>query len=128
MDRNTLILQILDLNKRFIQAWNARKHSLQINFDLHLTRDSFEMKPDRFYLVESLQEDKGCDYDHKTFHPEVAVHYKLRSGEAMKYGEKHSAYHKRYLSTTSFSYEALQNPDKYIEDTLKQLSAYEQAH
>ena len=71
-----------------------------------------EVRTDRYYIVEGLKT-ANDDYDNKTFKPDVCVRYHLRSKEANAYGAKHDAFYKRYLETISFSYEELEDEDKY---------------
>jgi len=88
-----------------------------------------DVKADRFYIVEHLAT-TNTDYENKTFKPMVEVRYHLRSQEARAYGDKHSAFYDRYLSTIAFDYESIENPEQWkqeLQEAVTKLEAEREA-
>lgn len=121
--RYKTIKLIIELHNFFVMNFMSKRFSDVSSslFDLNL----LELKYDRFYLIESLDEVKGVSYENKIFEPRVSVRYHLRSQEARAYGDKHQAFFDRYLNTISFSYDDLSHPNTYKEDLLKEIAKRE---
>ena len=116
MNRLELIKRVIELHNIFciestrLNLWDMTKSLWDVN--------KIDLKTDRYYLVEGLKTESSVN-DEKTFSPKVEVRYHLRSKERKDYGDRHNAYYKGYLSTIAFSYDELENPDKYKEELLK---------
>lgn len=106
MERNKIIEQILELN-----IWTKQKFQeyRYWNFvvDPMLTLSWLELKPERFYLVESTH------HSEEKFTTSVEVRYSLRSGEAAKYKGSQPFYN-RYLSTISVDINYLINEESIL--------------
>jgi hypothetical protein len=108
MNRQDIILTILDLNieankvfKKMFNSWSDP--------DSKLTKSWYELKPERFYLVESTS------HREEEFTTSIEVRYRLRSQEAAAYGRDHQVFYDRYLSTTSVELQYLENPQGFID-------------
>lgn len=122
-ERIELIRQILTMHNFFVKEFMVKKFGPNA-IDSLFNMDLLDLKPDRFYLVEQLQE-SNTDYENKTFIPRVEVRYHLRSQEAAKYGNKHQAYYDRYLSTISFSYDDINDIEAWKKDLLSQFQEFD---
>ncbi len=117
MDRKQIIKTIIELHNFFIIEWSKHR-GVELNKDSLWDVQLLEVKPDRYYLVESLSVANN-DYENKTFKPNTEVRYLLRSQEAKKYGDKHQAFYNRYLSTVSIENEYLSDPQAYKDSLMK---------
>lgn len=106
--RRQMILNIIELHNHMSKELHKKLSRMEPNL---WNKDEYEMKPDRYYLVEELSVDNS-DYDNKTFKPQMQVRRHLRSQERRKYGTGHDAYYKGYLSTHSFSPEEIENVEE----------------
>jgi len=88
------------------------------------TIEEYEVKPDRFYLVESLNVIDYDDYDKKTFYPKTELRYHFRSQERASFGNKHDYFYKGYKSTLSFTYDDISDTDYGIERMEKEFNDY----
>ena len=100
--RKQIILNIIELHNHFVKEWHTKYPKNLWN------KEEFEMQPDRYYLVETLNVDNP-DYDNKTFQPRLEVRKHLRSKERHAYGKGHQAYHDGYLSTISLGIVEIEN-------------------
>lgn len=117
--RKKIIKTIIELHNFFTIEWK-KYMGYEIGKDDLWDVNLLEVKPDRYYLVESLSV-ANDDYENKKFKPKTEVRYLLRSKEAAKYGDKHQAFYDRYLSTVPFNNEYLENPELYKEELLVEL-------
>lgn len=121
MKRLDLIKAILELHNFFcVQSTKMGLWDMSgKTFDMSL----LETKADRFYLVEKPTTANDDD-NNKTFSPMVEVRYHLRSKEARAYGTGHSYFYQRYIDSIAFTYDDIENPEKYkanlIAEFLKQ--------
>ena len=88
------------------------------------TIEEYEVKPDRFFLVESLSVIDHNDDENKTFYPKVELRYHFRSQERASFGNKHDYFFKGYKSTLSFTYDEISDPDYGIERIEKDYNDY----
>jgi hypothetical protein len=119
MTRLKLIKTILELHNFF--CVQSTKSGLWDMSDRTFDMSLLETKKDRFYLVESLKTISEED-DKKSFSPVVEVRYHLRSAEANAYGSGHSYFYQRFIPTISFSFENIDNTEKYKENLLIQFA------
>lgn len=124
MDRKQIIKTIIELHNFFIIEWN-KSRGYEISKDSLWDIQLLEIKPDRYYLVESLSVANN-DYENKKFKPTTEVRYLLRSKEAYAYGEKHQAFYNRYLSTVSIENKYFENPQLYKDELMKELTKQEE--
>lgn len=82
--------------------------------------EEYEVKPDRFYLSESLSVVDLDDYDNKAFYPKIEVRYHFRSKERAAFGNQHDYFFKGYKSTFSFTYQQISDPDFAMEEINKE--------
>lgn len=121
MNRQEKIKTIIELHNFFTIEFG--KQMELDNSDNIWNIQLLEVKPDRYYLVESLSEviiKNNDNYDdNKTYKPSTEVRYLLRSKEAAKYGDKHQAFYDRYLNTIAIKNEYLTNPQGFKDEVLK---------
>jgi len=121
MNRQEKIKTIIELHNFFTIEFG--KQMELDNSDNIWNIQLLEVKPDRYYLVESLSEviiKNNDNYDdNKTYKPSTEVRYLLRSKEAAKYGDKHKAFYDRYLNTIAIKNEYLTNPQGFKDEVLK---------
>jgi len=121
MNRQEKIKTIIELHNFFTIEFG--KQMELDNSDNIWNIELLEVKPDRYYLVESLSEVRiknNDNYDdNKTYKPSTEVRYLLRSKEAAKYGDKHQAFYDRYLNTIAIKNEYLTNPQGFKDEVLK---------
>lgn len=120
MDRKQIIKTIIELHNFFIIEW-SKSRGTEISKDSLWDIQLLEVKPDRYYLVESLSV-ANDDYENKKFKPKTQVRYLLRSKEAYAYGEKHQAFYNRYLSTIEIGNEYLTDPQGYKDSLIKDMA------
>ncbi len=115
--RKQLIASIIELHN-----FQMKQHYLLFkttpSSDSFWSIDQYELKPDRYFLVEDVHENLEDDYDNKTFYPKIELRYHFRSKEKHAYGPKHDYFYKGYKSTTSYTYEELENVEKAKEDIM----------
>jgi len=122
MDRKQIIKTIIELHNFFIIEW-SKSSGREIGKDSLWDIQLLEIKPDRYYLVEDLKvKNWDSEKDTKEFKPETQVRYLLRSKEAAKYGDKHDAFYKRYLTTIPIDNEYLTDPQGYKDSLLKDMA------
>ncbi len=117
MDRKQIIKTIIELHNFFIIEWKKHR-GFEVEKDDLWDTNLIEVKPDRYYLIESLSV-ANDDYENKKFKPKTEVRYLLRSKEAYAYGDKHQAFFNRYLSTIAIDNEYLTNPQAYKDSLIK---------
>ena len=116
MDRKEKMLVLLRLNDK-MQEFIVKKFNATPTMHPELTASWLDKKFDRFYLVESTSNDE------EEFRVHVELRYKLRSQEALKYGEGNQVFYDRYLSTGSVEIKYLDRPEDYIRKIEEEMNA-----
>lgn len=107
-----ILEQRADIIRRIISLHNHQNRELTKRFPQMLDLwnvEEFEAKPDRYFLVESINAVISDDYDNKTFYPKLEVRKHLRSQEKRTMDKACSAFYDGYLGTYSFGYEDIED-------------------